>query len=92
MKTLKEILEQEKNILFKVEECDKEDFLKFAKANGCKWINGSEIEIRKEDCSTFMGIGSDLALGRVSAMCWAYSKGKTKMLEYSKVKENIWKR
>lgn len=75
MKTLKEIIGRDKHVWFYVEEEDKKRFLKFAKVNGCVWINGAEINVKEDSCSHFMGITQNCKLGFIAVQCWLM-KGK----------------
>ena len=75
MKTLKELIKKDNHIWFYVEKEDKKEFLKFAKRNGCTWINGEEINIKEDKCTHFMGINKDLKLGFIAIQCWI-NKGK----------------
>ena len=49
MSKLKEMLEQEGEIGFILERDECRKFLRFAKVNGFKWINGQEIQ-ESDDC------------------------------------------
>ena len=75
MKTLKEILKKDKHLWFFVEDEDKKKFLKFAKDNNCKWINGEEINVKEDNCTHFMGINQYCKLGFIAVQCWVM-KGK----------------
>ena len=70
MKSIKQILKNNKHVWFFVEDEDKKDFLKFAKENNCKWINGEEIDVENHNCGHFMGITNDLKMGFISSQCW----------------------
>ena len=72
MKKLEKILQSKKCVWFRVSQNKKQKFLAYAKACGCHWVDGQEIDWRKDCCGGLMGIGRDLSLGYVSPMCWIY--------------------
>lgn len=69
---------------------NKQRFLRFAKHNGCKWINGDEIYPESDICSNHMAITNNLEIGYVSAMCWcAKSKNKPHIEKFEVVTHHI---
>ena len=86
MKSINEILKKEGKVFFHVEPHVTNEFLLFAKENGCKWINGREIKIDEDKCGHFMGIDKDMKIGFVSAMCWVHAKDKIKKLEFENIR------
>ncbi len=84
MKKLKDLLKDNKQVWFFVEE-DREQkiaFLNWAKQNGCRWGDGL-IEPQKNDCGTFMGIDSNLTLGYVGGHCWFEAKNSPQKIKFS---------
>lgn len=88
-KQLKKLLK--KGIVwFDIPEENKERFLRFAKFNGCKWINGNEIYPETDLCSRHMAITDDLSIGYVSAMCWcAKTKNKPHIEKFEVINHTI---
>lgn len=70
MKTLEQLLKRDKHIWFSILDEEKEQFLKFAKDNGCKWMSGDEIKPKADNCGYHMGINSKKQMGFVSMWCW----------------------
>ena len=67
-------------VWFDIPDENKKMFLRFAKFNGCKWINGDNIYPESDLCSSHMAITPNLELGYVSAMCW-FAKAKKPHIE-----------
>ena len=65
METIKEILNQNKQVWFFIEENERSAFLKYAKENGCIWLNGNEINPDEDVCGFVMGIRQNLTMGFV---------------------------
>ena len=86
MKTLSELLQNEKSIWFKVDKKYRKQFLKFAKENGCKWMNGDEIKL-KNNISYCMGISSEYRLGFVSLVLLGYGEqtGQRKIYNFKEL-------
>ena len=82
MKKLKELLQEDKNILFEIEEKDRISFLSYAKENGCRWLNGDEINPEKDKCWFHIGMSKDLFLSKIGLLCWAYEIKTTKKYKY----------
>ena len=72
----KEELSKENSIWFEVRSEDRKEFLKYAKENGCKWLNGDEIDLEKDHCGPHMGISKKLSLAFVPYFAWGYCKEK----------------
>ena len=70
MKSLKEVLGNDKRVWFDIWQEDFKTFLQYAKDNGCKWMNGDEIKVDKDHIGHHMGINKDLQLGFVSMWAW----------------------
>ena len=75
-------------VWFDIPEENKKRFLRFAKFNGCKWINGDTIYPETDICSCHMAITKDLTIGYVSAMCWC-SKNKPHIEKFEVVNHII---
>ncbi len=84
---LKEMLGKE-GVCFSVEKEEAEEFLLFAKSNGCKWISGKEIE-EGDCCGRFMGISKDLKLGYMSAMCWVKAENSVKKIKFGEFRREL---
>ncbi len=84
---LKEMLGKE-GVFFSVEKEEAEEFLLFAKSNGCKWISGKAIE-EGDYCGRFMGISKDLKLGYMSAMCWVKAENSVKKIKFSELRRGL---
>lgn len=88
MKNLNEILKSNKQVWFEIEKKDLQNFLQFAKNNGCKWIDGDEIDASKDKCGNHMGIGNEKELGFLSMMCWVLNSDKRVVkLKFNELKE-----
>ncbi len=87
MINFKSFLQSHEHAWFCINKTDKKKFLFLAKQNGCKWINGDEINPYKDNCTNFMGINKNLQLGFVSAMCWCIDKNKITKIQFSDMKE-----
>ena len=74
MKTLKQILKNQKHIWVSIEEIEKTEFLKYAKEQGCRWLDGSEIDPDEDNCGYHMGIRNDLTIGFVLGLCWCMNQ------------------
>ena len=74
MELLKEMLRKSDQVWFNVNNEKVKDFLKFAKNNGCKCINGKEIDVNHDICGFHMGVSRDFKLGYVSNMCWHFER------------------
>lgn len=74
MQDLKSLLGDEERVWFDVASEYYPSFLAYAKDNGCKWMDGSEIDTKATNKSCFMGINKDLQLGFISCICWASFK------------------
>ena len=70
MKNIKEILENDDCVWFVINENDRKEFLEYAKDNGCKWLDGSEINLSKDKCGFCMGIRKNLTMGVVPMFSW----------------------
>ena len=81
MKTLDELLMEYNTdiVLFRVEDEDGKAFLKWAKDNGCTWINNKEIDVIKDYWGYHMGIGKDRTIGYIMTMIWSLEKEKPKL-------------
>lgn len=84
---LKEMLGKE-GVCFSVGKEEAEEFLLFAKSNGCKWIDGKAIE-EGDYCGRFMGISKDLKLGYMSAMCWVKAENSVKKIKFSELRRGL---
>ena len=86
MKSLKEIMGKDRHVWFDIWEEDFKAFLQFAKDNGCKWMNGDEINVEKDHIGHHMGINKDKQLGFVSMWCWfAKAKNEPRKIEFKKL-------
>ena len=81
MKRVEELLAKEEwnkenSIWFEVYPEDEKEFLKYAKENGCKWLNGEEIDLEKVHGGYHMSISKKLTLAFVPYFAWGYYKEK----------------
>lgn len=73
---LKDLLKCEEKVFFSVSLQDRENFLKFAKENGCMWLNGKEIDPLQDGCNGYMSIHSDLRIANVPYFAWNHPQTK----------------
>ena len=77
-------------VWFDIPEGNKQRFLRFAKFNGCKWINGADIYPESDLCSNHMAITQNLQIGYVSDMCWcAKTKNKPPIEKFEFITHNF---
>ena len=69
MSKLEELLKQEGDIGFILGQNERREFLRWAKANGLKWINGKEIE-KTDECFFHMVVSKDKTIANMSTLCW----------------------
>ena len=83
MKKLKDLLEENEQVWFLIEDdkSQKTAFLNWAKQNNCKWIN-KVIDSQKDKCGTFMGIDSGYVLGYVGGHCWFNSTNPPQKIKF----------
>ena len=74
MAKLEELLEKEGKIGFTLERNECKKFLKWAKANGFKWMNGEEIK-ETDDCFLHMVVNRNKTIANISGLCWSINKG-----------------
>lgn len=86
MKRLEEILQNENRVGFELEEKDFKTFLRFAKCNGCTWLNGDEIDVDNNHISHHMSIQKTKLLAFVPVWAWfAKIKNPIKKIQFSKL-------
>ncbi len=86
MKGVKEILNGDKRVWFLVEDKDFKSFLKFARDNGCKWLNGDEILVDNDHISHHMSINSANQIAFVPVWAWfALAQNPTRKILFSEV-------
>lgn len=70
MKTVKEILNNGKEVIVSVEKKDRKAFLEWVKGNGYKFINGKEIDVKIDgkDLSFHVLIDNNNHIANVSVM------------------------
>ena len=73
MLKLGEILKKESEIGFELEPNERKKFLRFARANALKWMNGEEIK-ETDDCFFHMVVSKDMTIGKISTLCWIKDK------------------
>ena len=73
MRDLKELLREKGEIGFILDEDERSDFLRFAKANGFKWLNGKEIK-EDDDCFFHVAVSENYTIANISAMCFIKNK------------------
>lgn len=67
MEKLIELLNKENYIWAHIERKQRQKFLKFAKDNGFKWINGNEIYLN-DDCWLVVAMFADRTIANIPAM------------------------
>ena len=72
-------------IWFCVDKKDWKRFLKFAKDNGCKWLNGEEINPETDNCGFHMSIQNHI-LAHVPMYSWFYTKDRRKVMNFNEIK------
>lgn len=87
MSKLEELL-QKGDVWFSLR--DKKGFLKWAKEQGCVWMNGSEIN-PEGDCFFHMAIHQDLTIANVAMHAWVSEvfKNKPKYVFEDFIKEKL---
>lgn len=83
MKSLKELLQERDEVWFLLDDENKKDFLCFAKDNGCKWVDGKEINIKENDCWNIVGISRDYVLGNVGASVAYLNKNRPERISFA---------
>ncbi len=74
MSKLEELLEKEGEIGFVLGQNERRKFLRWAKSNGLKWMNGEEIK-ETDDCFFHMVVSKDKTIANISTLCWIKDKG-----------------
>ena len=69
MKKLEELLEKENKIGLMLAQNERKKFLRWAKANGLKWMNGGEIK-ETDDCFFHMVVSKYKTIANISGLCW----------------------
>lgn len=82
---LKNLLKNEEQVWFEVEEVSRKDFLAWAKENNCSWAN-KPIEVERDECGLFMGIDKNLVLGYVGGHCWFEAKNAPQKINFKEIK------
>ncbi len=70
MQTYKEVCGTESRVWFEIKPKERKEFLKWAKALGCKWLNGTEINPRKGADFLHLSIHNDGSLANVAMYAW----------------------
>ncbi|MBR0189224.1 MAG: hypothetical protein IJQ23_02415 [Clostridia bacterium] len=73
MSKLEEMLKKEGEIGFILGQNERRKFLRWAKSNGFKWMNGQEIK-ETDDCFFHMVVEKDKTIANISAGCWIKDK------------------
>lgn len=83
MKNLKELLQEKEGVWFLLDDENKKDFLRFAKGNGCKWVNGDEINVEEDTCWSIVGIDNKFIMGNVGASVAFLSKNHPDKISFA---------
>lgn len=70
---LKDLVKNEQEVVISLSEENREKFLKQAKKEGFKWLNGDEIQ-NDDKCFFHVSISQTGRIANISAMCYAKSK------------------
>ena len=66
-------MKKEDAIGFILEKDEREKFLRWAKANDLKWMNGEELK-ETDDCFFHMAVNADKTIANIAALCWVKDK------------------
>ena len=92
MKTLDELFadKEVKRVWFYIRREEQAEFLRFAKDNGCRWIDGTEIDLEGGACN-FMGINRERKTGQISVVAWMCCTDPTSIgvrkMDFSEINE-----
>ena len=86
MKKLKELLKDNEQVWFQIEDNRREKiaFLNWAKQNNCKWRDKA-IEPEIDNCGIFMGIDRNLILGYVGGHCWFEANNTPQKIKFKEL-------
>ena len=83
MQNYKEVCGNEQELWFEVQDNERNSFLQWAKALGCVWINGKEIDPNEQNNSQsffhaifFYAITDNGKLARIPAFAWFEKNGQ----------------
>ncbi|MBO7187566.1 MAG: hypothetical protein J6V68_04140 [Clostridia bacterium] len=89
-KNYQQVLQNEESICFQVELADGKNFLKWAKALGCKWQNGKPIKFNEKTTHFIISMSFDGTIGYVPIFCYKLEKSKSvKKINFSEIKSNL---
>ena len=72
MEKLEELLKKGE-VWFELEPNERRNFLRLAKVNGFKWINGKKITV-KDECFFHIAVKDNKTLANIPAVCWVKDK------------------